>query len=404
VKFMTLAEMQAKAAELGLPPIPAVATLEPVVEIPVQPKAVEELSETVSLADDKKEQIQKLETSIQELQEELGHVEVSLQPVPDDLDAQIEVLKANELTLRDALTEPSDLPSKPKFGKFDGPIVMIRVVGKLDPVWVDVDGTNIDDGTQVKMTADLQARIDAERAHRAAEGIKKYDAPFEGYKQYAMTKAEYEAEIEKEYPVCPLLPQPGPKWKDSILYGISGSIIRKVSQHCESHPAGMLVDFLVSIGSIIGRGPYFNIGATRHYTNEFMCRVGDSSKSRKGTGRDAIDSILKLADPAWYSERIESGFGSGEAIINRVRDTTQERRQTKAGGFEFINVPGVDDKRLCIREGELASVFVLAGKPESRADIVIRDGWDGKTLRNIVKGKSREGFSNSAKCEEPHLS
>jgi len=404
MEFMTLAEMQAKAAELGLPPIP-IAVAKPIVVSPVKPKSVtEELSETASFTDEKKEQIQKLETSIQELQEELGDVEVSLQPVPDDLDAKIEVLKANELTLRDALTEPSELPSKPKFGKFDGPIVMIRVVGRPDPVWVDVDGVNVDDGTQVKMTSDLQGIIDAERARRAAEGIKKYDAPFEGYKQYAMTKEQYEAEIEKEYPVCPLLPQPGPKWKDSILYGLSGNIIRKASQHCESHPAGMLVDFLVSIGSIIGRGPYFNIGATRHYTNEFMCRVGDSSKSRKGTGRDAIDSILKLADPAWYSERIESGFGSGEAIINRVRDTTQERRQTKAGAFEFISVPGIDDKRLCIREGELASVFVLAGKPESRADIVIRDGWDGKTLRNIVKGKSREGFSNSAKCEEPHLS
>src|SRR5467141_417075 len=103
--------------------------------------------------------------------------------------------------------------------------------------------------------------------------------------------------------------------------------------------------------------------------------------------------------------RIESGFGSGEAIINRVRDTVVEAKLNhRTGKFENTTIPGVTDKRLCIREGELASIFVLAGKPDARADIVMRDGWDGKPLRNVVKGKSREGFSNSAKCEEPHLS
>jgi hypothetical protein len=76
----------------------------------------------------------------------------------------------------------------------------------------------------------------------------------------------------------------------------------------------------------------------------------------------------------------------------------------RTGKFESVTVPGVPDKRLCIHEGELASIFVLAGKPESRADIVLRDGWDGKPLRNVVKGRGKDGFSNSAKCEEPYLS
>ena len=69
-----------------------------------------------------------------------------------------------------------------------------------------------------------------------------------------------------------------------------------------------------------------------------------------------------------------------------------------------VEKPGVDDKRLCIREGELASIFVLAGRPDSGADVVIRDAWDSKPLRNIVKGKSTDGFNNSAECQEPHIS
>jgi DNA replicative helicase MCM subunit Mcm2 (Cdc46/Mcm family) len=47
---------------------------------------------------------------------------------------------------------------------------------------------------------------------------------------------------------------------------------------------------------------------------------------------------------------------------------------------------------------------LLASRPESRLDVVLRDGWDGKPLRNVVKGKTADGISNSLICMEPHLS
>jgi Protein of unknown function (DUF3987) len=166
----------------------------------------------------------------------------------------------------------------------------------------------------------------------------------------------------------------------------------------------MLLDLLVALGNMFGRGPYFNISSTKHFTNEFLARVGDSSYSRKGTGRDAIDALLRLLDLDWFCNRVMSGFGSPEAIISNVRDgSEQERFNKKSNGFTRIKVPGITDKRLCIREGELASVFVLASKPDSRADVVLRDGWDGKPLRNVVKGAT-DGVNNSAICMEPQLS
>ena len=224
--------------------------------------------------------------------------------------------------------------------------------------------------------------------------------------QYAMTPEQVEAEYEKDFPVIALVEQPGPSWDDDIMYGIAGEIIRKASEYCEAHPAGMYLDLLVAFGNIVGRGPYFNINSTRHYTNEFMARVGLTAESRKGTGRDVIDELLRMVDADWYRGRIMSGFGSSEAIINELRDPMEQRVRDRksATGFQLIVAPGVADKRLCIREGELASVFQLAGKKESRADIVLRDGWDGQPLRNLVKGKSRDGLSNSAVCMEPHLS
>jgi hypothetical protein len=224
--------------------------------------------------------------------------------------------------------------------------------------------------------------------------------PFE----HKLNKEEYEAELDKEYPVIPLAEQAGPWWDDDILYGPAGELVKKASQYNEAHPAGMLVDFLVAFGNMIGRGPYFNINSTRHYTNEFLARVGDSSYSRKGGGRDAIDEPLKIIAKDWYQGRVVSGFGSSEAIVHSIRDTRiQKVFQKKKNRYEDVVSPGVDDKRLCIREPELASIFVLAGKAESRADIVLREGWDSKPLRNIVKGAS-EGINNSAFCMEPHIS
>lgn len=224
--------------------------------------------------------------------------------------------------------------------------------------------------------------------------------------RYALSQEEIEKEFEKDFPVIPLIEQAGPEWSDDVMYGVCGDIIRKASAYCEAHPAGMYLDLLVAVGNIIGRGPYFNITKTRHYTNEFLVRVGSTADSRKGTGRDVVDDILKLVDANWHRDRIMSGFGSAEAIINELRDPREQQVVDKKTltGFRSVTAPGIDDKRLCIREGEVASVFQLAAKKESRADIVLRDGWDSKPLRNLVKGRSKDGLSNSNSCIEPHIS
>ena len=230
-------------------------------------------------------------------------------------------------------------------------------------------------------------------------------APLAAVSGRTISREEIDATIEEEYPVYPLGEQSGPGWEDDWMYGIAGDMVRKAGKHCEAHPAGMYLDLLVSLGNIMGRSAYFNVGATRHHTNEFMIRVGNTSTARKGTGRDAINEPLKLIDDNWYTKRVMSGFGSGEAIVGLMADPmNQSVRDPKSGsGFKNVVRPGVEDKRLFIREGEAASVFQLAGKKESRADIILRDGWDGLPLQNIVKGKT-DGINNSAGCQEPHLS
>lgn len=385
---------------------------------PAQTPAQQAETATESQESEIDQGIRQFEAVNEELMEVVSaETKASLPQIPHDASKQkkFEILKDINIKLVDAINaedqekerEEEQQAQAPKFGS--GLAVPMDLEGEPDTVWLDENQVNVDTGKKINLSPEAQEihrkRLEKRRTEVANEAIAEYDKEKEPHSHYAMTKEEFGRESEKEFPVYILPKQSGPAWDDLILYGDAGRLVQKAAQSNESHPAGMLVDFLVSLGSIIGRGPYFNISATKHYTNEFMARVGDSAKSRKGTGRDAIDQVLKLVDPTWYSDRVESGFGSGEAIINRVRDDVVESKLNhRTGNFENTVVRGVQDKRLCIREGELASIFVLAGKPESRADIILRDGWDGKPLRNVVKGKGKDGFSNSAKCEEPHLS
>jgi len=223
---------------------------------------------------------------------------------------------------------------------------------------------------------------------------------------YTISLEEVEAEIKKDFPVIPLPAQGGPTWDDSILYGLVGEIVKRAVEYSESHPAGIYLDLLVSLGNVFGRSAYFNVNHTKHYTNEFMVRVGPTSKGRKGGGRDTVDEIMRLVDSDWLKDRTMSGFGSGEAVIDQLRDASQQtvrNRQKGTDGFKTITVPGVADKRLCVRAGEIAGTFEVASRQGSLMSVILRDGWDSKPLMNTVKGKT-DGLSNSASCREPHLS
>jgi hypothetical protein len=274
-------------------------------------------------------------------------------------------------------------------------------------------------GDREKMSADFHAsklyrpekwnRLEEPTFNKVLASIDLSDepvpAPLAAVPERTVTQEEINASIEEEFPVYPLGEQSGPLWEDDWMFGIAGDIVRKAGKYCEAHPAGMYLDLSVSLGNIMGRHAHFKVGASKHFTNEFMIRVGNTSTARKGTGRDAINEPLRVVDGNWYTTRVMSGFGSGEAIVGLIADPMQQSvRDPKSSlGFKNIVKPGVEDKRLFIREGEAASIFQLANKKESRADIILRDGWDGLPLKNLVKGKT-DGINNSAMCQEPHLS
>ena len=65
--------------------------------------------------------------------------------------------------------------------------------------------------------------------------------------------------------------------------GLSGEVVRTLEPHTESDPVALLLQFLASFGSAVGRGPHYLVEGDQHFTILNAVLVGDTAKSRKGT-------------------------------------------------------------------------------------------------------------------------
>ena len=80
-----------------------------------------------------------------------------------------------------------------------------------------------------------------------------------------------------------LLPPPAgwPAPPDPAVYHeLPGEIVGQIAPHTEADPVAILSQLLVAFGAAVGRGAWFQVEATRHHGNEYMCLVGDSARAR----------------------------------------------------------------------------------------------------------------------------
>ena len=190
-----------------------------------------------------------------------------------------------------------------------------------------------------------------------------------------------------------------PTLDEAVFYGLPGRIIKKLEPQSESHPAGTLIELLISIGNAIGRGPYYQVEDSKHFTNEFAVMVGESAKARKGTAKNRIRAVMRMVDSEWLDKRCTSGVGSGEVIIHFVRDPRMEWffDKKKGTGQHVMTDSGVEDKRACISLGEFQGILAVCHRSDSLLPVVLRDAWDGLPLKNMVK-------SDPASCSEGLIS
>jgi len=177
---------------------------------------------------------------------------------------------------------------------------------------------------------------------------------------------------------------------DCAYHGPAGEFVRLVGPHTEADPVALLVQFLVGFGNLIGRGAFIQVEADRHFTNEFVALVGESSKARKGTAAGHVAKVMNAVDPIWAGTRQQSGLSSGEGLIWAVRDAITGRSPVRERGHvtsyeEVEEDPGVEDKRLLVYEPEFASTLRVMGRDGSTLSPVLRQAWENGTLRTLTK-------------------
>jgi hypothetical protein len=152
-------------------------------------------------------------------------------------------------------------------------------------------------------------------------------------------------------------------------------------QHTEADPAALLFQFLICFGNCITANAFYRQEWTRHNAREFVLIVGKSAKARKGTSWNIVKEIFKQADSNWFKKRIVSGLGSGEGVVNAVRDA--QIKQDEHGNETTIS--GVEDKRLMVVESEFASVLSVSGRDGSTLSEVLRNAWDSGDIQTLTK-------------------
>ena len=179
---------------------------------------------------------------------------------------------------------------------------------------------------------------------------------------------------------------------EAAYHGLAGEVVKTILPHSEADPAVLLIQFLVAFGNAVGRRPHFFIEDDRHGCNLFAMFAGRTGAGRKGVAGRRIRKLFEVADPEWIERCVKSGLTSGQAVVQAIRDRSEIL--DKHGNPSH---PGVVDKRLFLREEELAGMFRMMNRLGDNLADVIRNAWDGTTLY----GPARE---ETVRATNPHVS
>jgi BT4734-like, N-terminal domain/Protein of unknown function (DUF3987) len=180
---------------------------------------------------------------------------------------------------------------------------------------------------------------------------------------------------------------------EAAYYGLAGDIVRRIEPHTEADSVALLIQILTAFGNVIGRNPHALADGSRHAMNLSAVLVGKTSKARKGTAWARVCALFKRADAGWAHHCIVNGLSSGEGVIWAVRDPISK---TVKGETEIVD-PGVEDKRLCVVEGEFANVLKVMTREGNTLSPVLRSAWDSGNLRSLTK-------NSPARATDAHIS
>jgi hypothetical protein len=173
-----------------------------------------------------------------------------------------------------------------------------------------------------------------------------------------------------------------PVMDPAAYHGLAGEVVSTMAPQTEADRVSLLLQFLVYFGNSVGRGPFYQVNADRHFTNLYLLLAGLSSKARKGLSAGLIRALMMLADPDWARNCLTSGLSSGEGVLHAIRDPQFAMKN----GDLVQTDPGIADKRILLEEREFFSALAVMRREGNIVSRIIRDAWDClPTLRTLTK-------------------
>lgn len=161
-----------------------------------------------------------------------------------------------------------------------------------------------------------------------------------------------------------------PTLDPAALHGLAGDFVQAVSPHSEADLSALLSQFLCVFGCGIGPSAHVLVEATLHSGRLNVLVVGETAGGRKGTAKDQVNRVFRIADDQWLENAHVSGLASGEGLIARLRDREDG---------EAI------EKRVLVIEPEFVRTLAAGSRDGSILGAVIRDAWDSGRLQNLTR-------------------
>ncbi len=177
----------------------------------------------------------------------------------------------------------------------------------------------------------------------------------------------------------------------AAFYGLAGEFVESVLPHTEADAVALVTQFLAGFGSMAGPALYKVTDGARHHLNIFLVLVGETSKARKGTSWGQTIRALRLVDPDWARDRVQSGLSSGEGLAYAVRDPVErdfpvkEKGKLTGASQSVVVDKGVEDKRLLVYEPEFVSVLKTIERERNTLSALMRQAFDSGELRTLTK-------------------
>lgn len=186
-----------------------------------------------------------------------------------------------------------------------------------------------------------------------------------------------------------------PVLDEAAHQGLAGEVLAAIAPHTEAHPIGILLSFLVAVGTALGTSIKWLVSGTAHPLRIHAVLVGRTGQGRKGTSWSAAKLVLTPGlGETFMQQNITAGLSTGEGLIEAVKDDVKKMLHNKTTGKleDTVVEEGVHDKRTIVLETEMGRVLQVMHREGNTLSTTMRQAWDiggDDVLRILTKNSTR---------------